>query len=59
MALGALPRCWVLLAGVWGGEKLYLGFIIIIKIYPALSTVVGGAGWDGLQQAPLDDVVYL
>jgi len=42
MALGALPRCWALLAGVSGGIKLYLGFIIIIKIYPTLSTAVGG-----------------
>jgi hypothetical protein len=42
MALQALPRCWVHLAGVSGGVKSYSGFIIIIKIYPALSATVGG-----------------
>jgi hypothetical protein len=58
MALQALPCCWVHLAGVSGGVKSYSGFIIIIKIYPALSATVGGAGWDGLQQAPVDDMFY-
>jgi hypothetical protein len=42
MALRALPRCWAHLAGVSGGVKLYSGSIIIIKIYPALSTAIGG-----------------
>ena len=56
--LGALIHCWVHLAGVSGGVKLYSGSIMIIKNCPALSTALGGAGWDGLQQAPLDDVIY-
>ena len=42
MALRALPRCWVHLAGVSGGEKIYLGSIIILEIYPALSLAIGG-----------------
>ena len=42
MALWALPRCWAHLAGVSGRENLYSGSIIITKIYPALSTVIGG-----------------
>ena len=42
MAIRALPRCWVHLAGVLGREKKYLGSSIIIKIYPALSLVIGG-----------------
>jgi len=46
MALRALPRCWVQLAGVSGGEKTYSGSSIIIKIYPALSPAIGG--WDGM-----------
>ena len=46
MALRALPRCWAHLAGVSDGIKLYLGSIIIIKIYPALFTAIGG--WDGM-----------
>ena len=46
--LGALTCCWVQLAGVSGGEKTYLGSIIIIKIYPGLSLVIGGRdGMDG------------
>ena len=32
----------------WGGEKLYSGSTIIIKIYPALSLAIGGRdGMDG------------
>jgi hypothetical protein len=42
MALGALPRCWVHLAGVLDGVKLYSAPIIIIKIYPALFAAIGG-----------------
>jgi hypothetical protein len=42
MALWAFPRCWAHLAGVSGAEKMYSWSIIIIKIYPALSTVIGG-----------------
>jgi hypothetical protein len=42
MALWALPRCWAHLAGVLGGEKIYLGSSIIMNIYPALSLVIGG-----------------
>ena len=38
----ALPRCWAHLAGVSGGEKMHSWSIIIIKIYPALSIVIGG-----------------
>ena len=48
MALRALPRCWVQLAGVSGGEKTYSRSSIIIKIYPALSPAIGGQdGMDG------------
>ena len=32
------------MAGVSGGEKIYSGSSIIIKIYPALSLAIGG--WD-------------
>ena len=46
MALWALPRCWVHLAGVSGGEKIYLVSTIIMKIYPAVSLTIGG--WDGM-----------
>ena len=46
MAIQVLPRCWAHLAGVSGGEKLYSAFILIINIYPALSTAVGG--WEGM-----------
>jgi hypothetical protein len=59
MALRALPCHWAHLAGVSGGVNLYTVSIIIIKIYPALSAAVWGVGWDGSQQAPLDDVFYL
>ena len=38
--LGALICCWVQLAGDLGGEKTYLGSIIVIKIYPALSLAI-------------------
>ena len=41
MALQVLPRCWVHLAGVLGGIKLYSESIIIINIYPTLSAAVG------------------
>ena len=44
MAPRALAHCWAHLVGVLGGVKLYSGYIIIVKIYPALSTAVGG--WD-------------
>ena len=48
MALRVLPCCWVHLAGVSGGEKIYLGSSILMKIYPALSLVMGGQdGVDG------------
>ena len=48
MALRVLPRCWVHLAGVSGGEKIHLGSSILMKIYPALSLVMGGQdGVDG------------
>ena len=46
MALQVLPRCWAHLAGVSSGVKLHLKSIIIIKIYPALSTSIGG--WYGM-----------
>ena len=46
MALRALPRCWVHLAGVSGGKKKYLVSSILIKIYPTLFTAIGG--WDGM-----------
>ena len=46
--LGALIHCWVHLAGVSGGEKMYSGSSIIIKIYPALFLAIGGRdGMDG------------
>ena len=36
------------LAGVSGGEKIYLGSSIIIIIYPTLSLIIGGQdGMDG------------
>ena len=54
--LGALIHCWVQLAGVSGREKTYSGSSIIIKIYPALSLAIGGAGRDGLRRGTLDDV---
>jgi hypothetical protein len=48
MALWTLPRCWAHLAGVSGGVKIYLGSSIIMKIYPAVSLVIGGRdGMDG------------
>ena len=48
MALWALPRCWVQLVGVSGGEKIYLGSSIIITIDPALSLAIGRQdGMDG------------
>ena len=47
--LGPAPRCWVHLAGVSGGENIYLGSSIVLIInYPALSTAIGGRdGVDG------------
>jgi hypothetical protein len=48
MALRALPRCWVHLAGDSGGEKIYLGSSIIMEIYSTVSLVIGGRdGMDG------------
>ena len=48
MALRVLPRCWVHLAGVSGGEKIHLGSSILMKIYPVLSLAIGGRdGVDG------------
>ena len=48
MALWALSRYWVHLAGVSGGEKIYLGSSIIMEIYPVVSLVIGGRdGMDG------------
>ena len=37
-----LIHVWVHLAGVSGGEKTYVGSIIIIKFYPTLSLAIGG-----------------
>jgi len=46
--LGALIHCWVHLAAVLGGEKMYLGSITLMKIYPTLSAAIGGRdGVDG------------
>jgi hypothetical protein len=42
MPLGVLTRRWIHLAGVSGGGKLQLGSSIVMKIYPALSLVIGG-----------------
>ena len=40
---GALPRCWVHLAG---GVKTYSGFIILIKLALPFPWLLGGAmGW--------------
>jgi hypothetical protein len=48
MARWALPRCWVHLAGVSGGENIYLGSSIIMEIYPAVSLAIRGQdGMDG------------
>ena len=42
------PRCWAHLAGISGGEKLYMDSDILIKIYPALSAAIWGRdGMDG------------
>jgi hypothetical protein len=46
MALQALPRCWVHLAGVLGGVKLDSESIIIIENYPALFAAIWG--WEGM-----------
>ena len=40
--LGPAPHCWAHLAGVSGGEKIYSGSTILIKIYPALSPIIRG-----------------
>ena len=48
MALWVLPHCWAHLVEVSGGEKMYSWSIIIIKIYSALSVIIGGQdGVDG------------
>jgi len=49
MALWAPPRCWAHLAGDSGGETIYLGSSLIMKIYPALSLVTGGR--DGMDRS--------
>ena len=49
----ALPRCWAHLAGVSDGTKLYSAPIIIVKIYSALSLVVGGMDGGGRHQMML------
>ena len=41
-----LIHVWVHLVGVSGGEKTYVGSIIIINFYPTLSLAIGG--WDGM-----------
>jgi hypothetical protein len=53
MALWALPRCWVHLAGVSGREKIYSGCITLIKIHAILSLVIGGQ--DGVDGGGVDD----
>jgi len=46
--LGLLPQHWGHLAGISGGEKIYLGSRIVIKNYPAHSAAIGGRdGMDG------------
>ena len=40
--LGLAPQRWAHLAGISGGENIYLGSRIIIKNYPALSAAIGG-----------------
>jgi hypothetical protein len=42
MPLGVLTRRWIHLAGVSGGGKIQLGSSIVMKIYPALSLIIGG-----------------
>ena len=54
--LGALTRCWVQLAGDLGGEKTYLGSIIVIKIYPALSLAIGRR--DGMDGSGVDWMTF-
>ena len=45
---GLPPRCRAHLAGISGGENIYLGFNDIIINYPALSAAIGGRdGMDG------------
>ena len=59
MARWALPCCWVHLAGVLGGEKIYLGSSIIIEIYPAVSLVIGGRdGMDGRRRIWMTCSIY-
>ena len=59
MALQALPHCWAHLAGVSGGEKTYLGSIIITIIYPAVSLVIGGRdGMDGRRRIWMTCSIY-
>ena len=48
MPLEALTRCWARSAGISGGEIIYTGCTVLIKIYSALSVVIGGRdGVDG------------
>ena len=42
LMLGVPHHCWACLAGVSGGEKIYLGSSMIMEIYPAVSLVIGG-----------------
>jgi len=44
LMLGWLPRCWARLARVLDEKNIYSGSTMLIKIYPALSTAMGG--WD-------------
>ena len=46
--LGMPARCFGHLAGISGGEKIYLGFIVITINYAALCAAIGGQdGVDG------------
>jgi len=38
------PHCWARLVGISGIEKIYLDSTIIKKLYPSLSTTIGGQG---------------
>jgi len=39
------PHHWAQLAGILGGEKIYLGSGIIVIKYPALSAAIRGRDW--------------
>ena len=52
--LGMPACCWGHLACILGGEKIYLGSIVIKLNSAALCTAIGGAGWGGLHQRTLD-----